>query len=1193
VTRPSADNLPRIDRAHGGDFDEQLWPINLVILVLAGIAAGFVGMTSEFPDPEGLDFTNPAILQTGWGRLAAVGATCAAAMVSVLLLQRWMARRVLLCLLLGLLIHLWLGVYLHDRYLEGMEQRARAERELLLLEDDQVVMPDYHISQVAPTDEPQSFEKPVETEPPQESQPLELEKIIEEHEVVVEQPAPVPQTLPKEPPAPLQLDRLEQTVPLESETSSGIELSRQVTPDRPEPDEAIPQPEVPKTAPAPAPNLAARAAQAQRRIEQAPAPDRLRPNETADVPRQVQLEMQRVLSDPALAQSALQPLVRQAREIDSTVPDLPSPDVPAQATPEPNRQPGQTASQVARNRTSTPAQRQASAVDVGATAETPHVIMPESRRTTILPQANEISGLANRTVGRTSAAMRPHTALPDAVTAPKSGTQSDRTLEAGTGTTAQRQAASASAPVSAPVGAAGGAAAMSDTEVAAALGRPRTDMGARPAFESGGAGNPLSRSARSLPSAQADLPSLDQAAATGSGEGVRPDTALDAAVAGPTRRTAGTTTEMSMGRPSPDPPSGTLWGERASSAPLERATTADQRAAPSGASGGGRSVLARSNLAAGRPLQPAPIAVDAMGSPGQPSGENEPTETDVASADGGRAGSFDARGAIDSAAMTPGRNTATGGPIPRIAGGSPPTEGATSPEPMITGVRRQGGPTDSETLLAMSGATRVPKASLSGAGLPTVEVPFATDLPGEVPNRDTTARPGAGPASTLTERRQAGPMVPIRQPMGPGGLSDPAVPTLGIPEPHARPESVVVHTTPGRFMLDRAAGRPLLDAALIKPPAAAFRQRFPGTRNETARKYGATESSDLAVEQGLFFLLRCQFPDGRWAVDRLPQGVVTTGEDVGLGEMNADTAATGLALLAFLGKGYTHTEGKYRNQVNAGLKWLVANQQADGRLFSDESDRTLYAQFYGHGIATIALGEAYGMTWDESLREPLERAIQFTLDSQHPERGAWRYRPRQESDTSVSGWHTMALKSAQMAGLEVPTESLARVSAWLDLAQGQDGSRYRYNPYALDNAAQRQGRVPSLAMTAEGLLMRLYLDRDRNHPEMIAGADYLRENLPAKVGETRSMRDVYYLYYATQVMFQMQGKYWTDWNARLRPLLESTQVPKGQLIGSWDPNGPVRDRWGHAGGRLYVTAMNLLMLEVYYRHMPLFRELDQ
>jgi hypothetical protein len=490
----------------------------------------------------------------------------------------------------------------------------------------------------------------------------------------------------------------------------------------------------------------------------------------------------------------------------------------------------------------------------------------------------------------------------------------------------------------------------------------------------------------------------------------------------------------------------------------------------------------------------------------------------------------------------------------------------------------------------MHSAPAVPKRSVGPLGGPSVDVPLRIDSPGIGASSDAVQRPSAGPASSRAERRQAGPAVPIRQSAGAGGLSDAMSPELGIPDRRARPESVVVHTTPGRFMLDRAAGRPPLDASLAKPPAAAFRQRFPGARNEVARKHGATESSDRAVEQGLHFLSRCQFPDGRWALDRLPPEVVDSPSSAALGQMNSDTAATGLALLAFLGKGYTHVEHKYRNQVNAGLRWLIANQQEDGRLFNERTDQTLYAQFYAHGIATIALGEAYGMTWDEELRDPLQRAIDFTLQAQHPERGAWRYRSRQESDTSVSGWHLMALKSAEMAGVEIPSQSWVGVSGWLDLAQGQDGSRYRYNPYALDNAAQRQGRVPSLAMTAEGLLMRLYLGRVRNHAEMVKGADYLRENLPGAPG---TPSDVYYLYYATQVMFQMQGDFWPAWNAKLRPMLEATQVQKGQLIGSWSPHEPTRDRWGHAGGRIYMTAMNLLMLEVYYRHMPLFRELAE
>ena len=90
-----------------------------------------------------------------------------------------------------------------------------------------------------------------------------------------------------------------------------------------------------------------------------------------------------------------------------------------------------------------------------------------------------------------------------------------------------------------------------------------------------------------------------------------------------------------------------------------------------------------------------------------------------------------------------------------------------------------------------------------------------------------------------------------------------------------------------------------------------------------------------------------------------------------------------------------------------------------------------------------------------------------------------------------------------------------------------------------------------------------------------------------------SSRDCYYWYYATQVMFQMQGEHWTAWNDRLHPLLESSQVDTGPLAGSWHPDRPVRDRWAHAGGRHYVTALNVLMLEVYYRHLPLYQTLTE
>lgn len=441
---------------------------------------------------------------------------------------------------------------------------------------------------------------------------------------------------------------------------------------------------------------------------------------------------------------------------------------------------------------------------------------------------------------------------------------------------------------------------------------------------------------------------------------------------------------------------------------------------------------------------------------------------------------------------------------------------------------------------------------------------------------------------TGPRRRAAGLPVQIAAVAGPGGLSCDPLPVVGLDSRRARPESEIIHTVSRRFVIERSGGQIAIDGRVREQPAEAFRQRDLGRRLRTALDRGGSEGTERAIEMGLDFFARHQFPDGHWSLHKLPEGVDY--EDPVLGQMQADAAATGLVLLTYLGSGYTHMDDKHRAVVNRGIDWLLRNQKQNGDLFTGGTKKCVW--LYSHGIATIALCEAYGMTQDPELREPARKAIDFICNSQHPTHGGWRYEPKKESDTSVSGWMLMALKSAQMAGLEVPTEVLQKVDHWLDTAQApNDNGRYVYNPHAKDIPKQRHGRKPSLAMTSEAMLMRMYLGRQNDNPQLIAGAEYLKDNLPAVGARTKSLRDCYYWYYATQAMFQMRDDYWIAWNNRLRPLVQSSQVQFGPAAGSWHPGRPVPDRWGHAGGRTYVTALHLLMLEVYYRHLPLFQEL--
>lgn len=353
---------------------------------------------------------------------------------------------------------------------------------------------------------------------------------------------------------------------------------------------------------------------------------------------------------------------------------------------------------------------------------------------------------------------------------------------------------------------------------------------------------------------------------------------------------------------------------------------------------------------------------------------------------------------------------------------------------------------------------------------------------------------------------------------------------------------------------------------------ATFSMRTPEGRAEAVAQLGGSEASEAAVERGLEWLAQHQFAAGNWSIHDYN---CVDHRCEHRGKYRADSAATGMALLAFLGAGNTHQSGTHNAVVARGLNWLRQRQADNGDLFGEQTE---FCWLYSHGMATIALCEAYGMTKDPELREPAQRAVNFIVASQHPKFGGWRYRPQYESDTSVSGWQLMALKSAEIAGLDVPRNAYAGVSKWLDSVEKDDAKgRFSYHP--------TMQVTPT--MTAEGLLMRQYLGAQRTDSSLLSGAAFLRQRLPRT-----DARDVYYWYYGTQVMFHLQGEHWADWNASLRDMLVETQDKAGHDRGSWSPVDPDKDEWGESGGRHYVTCLNLLMLEVYYRHLPLYLDLN-
>jgi hypothetical protein len=176
----------------------------------------------------------------------------------------------------------------------------------------------------------------------------------------------------------------------------------------------------------------------------------------------------------------------------------------------------------------------------------------------------------------------------------------------------------------------------------------------------------------------------------------------------------------------------------------------------------------------------------------------------------------------------------------------------------------------------------------------------------------------------------------------------------------------------------------------------------------------------------------------------------------------------------------------------------------------------------------------------------------------------------------VTGWFVIALQSARMAGLQVPQRTLDRIGSFLDTAARNGGARYAYV------SDRTRGATP--AMSAEGLLCRQYLGWSRQDRRLNDGVKYILSN-PIKWESP----DAYYWYYATQVMHHMGGEAWADWNAVMRDVIPANQVPTGRNKGSWDPGA---DRHGQSAGRLYMTCLCVYMLEVYYRHLPIYQDID-
>ncbi|MCY2991770.1 MAG: terpene cyclase/mutase family protein [Planctomycetota bacterium] len=355
--------------------------------------------------------------------------------------------------------------------------------------------------------------------------------------------------------------------------------------------------------------------------------------------------------------------------------------------------------------------------------------------------------------------------------------------------------------------------------------------------------------------------------------------------------------------------------------------------------------------------------------------------------------------------------------------------------------------------------------------------------------------------------------------------------------------------------------------------------------------YGGTPESEAAVMRGLRWLAAHQQADGSWPLNKYGKDIANcdcqTEFEKAVDE--GDTTGTAFGVLPFLGAGVAHNRApqnppelaKYQEVVKKALVFL-AKSQIRGKDPKDKQDGYLGGSTYAHAAGTIALCEAYGLSGDESLKVNAQLALKYLLQAQHQKGGGWRYGPGEEGDMSVTGWVILAVRSAQLAGLRVLQDPLIRAGRFVDsCAAGPEDakkSRCGYQP----------GQPENLPLTAAGLLTRQYLGWAKDEPQLEAGSKYLMENLPPEYGDT--LGQIYYYYYATQVLHHLEGENFDLWNHRMREHLIRTQAKAGHTTGSWNPQGT---DWGQRGGRLYSTSMALITLQVYYRHLPMYRHVKR
>lgn len=280
------------------------------------------------------------------------------------------------------------------------------------------------------------------------------------------------------------------------------------------------------------------------------------------------------------------------------------------------------------------------------------------------------------------------------------------------------------------------------------------------------------------------------------------------------------------------------------------------------------------------------------------------------------------------------------------------------------------------------------------------------------------------------------------------------------------------------------------------------------------------------------------------------------------------TAISALAATALICSGSTTTQGPYAKNIRSAVDYMLNRSRKNG-LIGDPKRDDRYT--YGHGFAMLFLSQVLGEEEDvdrrKELIETLGRAVKFSVDAQ-TKAGGWGYVSGKDSDFdegSTTITQVQGLRGCRNAGIVVPKKAIEDAKKYIYQCQNKDGGI----SYSSTSMGSSRPAITAAALAA------LYNAGDYESENGRKMWTYCRKHLHNINGDAFGHWQYTYLYY-TQVVYRQGKDVWNPYRDKLLNRLVAGQ----KADGSWD---------GGNVGRIYATAMNLIMMQMDNGYLPIFQ----